>query len=464
MREEIDVEELLAQAGISRTTVTLVALAFCIILFDGFDLTALSYAAPHIVADWGIGSKTALGIAFSASLAGMLAGAPVFGLLADRYGRKLVVVLCCVLMGVPTLAVAGVHSLGALLSLRFAAGLGLGGVAPCLIALTAEFAPPRHRATVVTVMYAGISLGAALAGVLTNLLVPAFGWKALFVVGGCATLVFAGLAAVWMPESLKFLAARRPGSRQGQALAHALSGGRVGPDAVLVVRESVQDGASAMPGLFPRQLFLGRLAFVTPLLWLSKVCILMAYYCVTSWLPTLLGALHLPLEQATTATAVFQIGGAAGGLALSQWIDRRGMAAVALFFAFGVPGVCAIGYVAHGALLLLGVSFAAGFCVMGVQYGLNAVSAMVYPTALRTYGVGWSTAVSRLGAIAGPLLGAWSLEAGLPVEMAIASAALPLVLGALASYGLARVLLPRPAALAAVPAVAMARKPGWTGR
>ncbi len=443
MRTEIDVEELLDRAGINGTTVTLVLLAFCIILFDGFDLAALSYAAPHIVTDWAIGSKAALGVAFSASLVGMLVGAPVFGLIADRRGRKMVILLCCLLMGLPTLAVAAVHSLDALLVLRVITGVGLGGAAPCLIALTAEFAPRRHRALVVTVMYTGISLGAALAGVLAAWVVPVAGWHILFVVGGIFPLVFGIASTVWMPESLKFLVTRHPGDARTRRLASRLSGTAIGLETRFVVRDFAEDNARVKPGLIPRELFLGRLAFVTPLLWASKVSILMAYYCVTSWLPTLLGALHLSVDQAATAAISFQIGGALGGLALSGWIDRRGLATVALFFAFGVPGVCLIGYAAPWSAALLAVTFVAGFCVMGVQYGLNAISAMVYPTALRTYGVGWSTAVSRLGAIAGPMLGAFALEAGLPVRLTIASAALPLIFGALASFGLARVFQPQ---------------------
>ncbi len=439
MRGEMDVEDVLTLGGITGTTVALLVLAFLIMLFDGFDLAALSYAAPYIVTEWGIGSKAALGIAFSASLVGMLVGAPVFGLLADRHGRKLVIVSCCVLMGCATLAVTTVSSLAPLLALRFLAGIGMGGVAPCLIALTAEFAPSDRRATVVTVMYTGISAGAAIAGGLAAWAVPYAGWHLLFIVGGTAPLAFGLLAAIWMPESLKFLVTRRPQDKRTRALAQRLSRNQIDPGVTLIVRDVVEDGGRARPGLFPRQLFLGRLAFVTPLLWASKISILMAYYCVTSWLPTLLTALKLPIDQAATASVAFQVGGALGGLALSQWIDRRGMSAVSMFFAFGIPGVCSIGYVAHaGAMLLLPVSFMAGFCVMGVQYGLNAISAMVYPTSLRTYGVGWSTAVSRAGAIAGPMLGAASLALGLPTELAIAAAALPLAAGALASFFLWR--------------------------
>ena len=166
MRTEVDVEDLLDRAGSTRTTVMVVLLALLIILFDGFDLAALSYAAPYIAVDWAVGSKAALGAAFSASLAGMLLGAPVFGLIADRSGRKIVTLLCCLMMGLPTLAIASVQSLNALLALRLVTGIGLGGAAPCLIALTAEFAPRRHRAMIITVMYTGISLGAALAGAL----------------------------------------------------------------------------------------------------------------------------------------------------------------------------------------------------------------------------------------------------------------------------------------------------------
>ena len=194
------------------------------------------------------------------------------------------------------------------------------------------------------------------------------------------------------------------------------------------------------PGLIPRALFSAGLAMVTPLLWLSKASILMAYYGITSWLPTLLTALHVPIDRASMAAVAFQVGGAIGGLALSLLIDRRGIMAVALFFLLGAPIVCGIGYVSHLHFLLYVTTFTAGLFVMGVQYGLNAVSAMVYPTTLRSYGVGWSTAVSRFGAIAGPFLGAWSFALGLPIEVAIGSAALPLLLGGSASLGLAHAL------------------------
>lgn len=440
IRTPIDVDDIIEKSGNSRTVVTLIVLAFFIILFDGFDIATLSYAAPNIIKDWHIESRAALGVALSANLVGALVSAPIFGMIADRYGRKIVILLCCLLMGLSSLAVVMVSSLQPLLVLRFITGLGLGGAAPTLIALTAEFAPARHRAIVITLMYSGISVGGAVAGGLTAWVVPTAGWQILFIVGGVAPLVFGALAFVWMPESLKFLVVRRPESLRARALASRLMGRELPPDAVLVIHEVAEASAKAKPGIWPRELFLGRLVLITPLLWLSKISIQMAFYCTTSWMPTLLGELNVPADEAATATMSFQIGGALGGFILSHLIDRRGLAAVAVFFALGVPGVCSIGFAAHWSNMLLPVTFCAGLCVMGVQYGLNAISAMVYPTALRSYGIGWAVATSRLGAISGPLLGAAALGLGLPTEMALAAGALPLVAGALSSIGLSRVV------------------------
>jgi AAHS family 4-hydroxybenzoate transporter-like MFS transporter len=253
-------------------------------------------------------------------------------------------------------------------------------------------------------------------------------------------VLFCFLSAIWMPESLKFIAVRRPGSPRGIAMAERMSGRKFPSGTVLVVNELVEDGERSEPGLWPKALFIGRLNLITPMLWISKVTILMAYYYTTSWLPTLLGELNVAPHQAATAAMFFQVGGAFGGLLLSYWMDRRGLAAVALFFLLGVPCVSTIGFAAHNMSALYSVTFCSGVCVMGVLYGLNAISAMVYPTAIRTYGAGWAAAIGRLGAIAGPMLGAACLSLGLSIEWTIAVGALPLIAGAASSLGLSRVV------------------------
>jgi AAHS family 4-hydroxybenzoate transporter-like MFS transporter len=187
-----------------------------------------------------------------------------------------------------------------------------------------------------------------------------------------------------------------------------------------------------------KQLFDGRLAAITPLIWVINVCILMAYYAISSWLPTLLNAAHRPASSAALFGMVFQIGGTLGGLVLCRWIDKGKVVVIAAAFACALPFVATIMYAVDSDTALFLTVFLAGFCVMSIQYGINAVGALTYDRAIRSLGLGCSFAVSRLGAIVGPLLVSASLELGLAPVRSFLVACLPLGVGCVAALFLAR--------------------------
>jgi MFS transporter, AAHS family, 4-hydroxybenzoate transporter len=205
--KEINVSRLVDTARLRPFHLSLTAWCLLAMMADGFDLVNASIAGPALIKEWGI-SRASLGPVFSASLVGFFVGAPFFGYLGDRFGRRLAIITSLILVGVTTLACAWATNLQDLLWLRFLSGLGLGGVLPNVIALNAEFTPKRLRATVLVVMAMGISLGATVPGIVGVTLMPTYGWPVIFIIGGIVPLVVGLCMIVAIPDSIKFMVLR----------------------------------------------------------------------------------------------------------------------------------------------------------------------------------------------------------------------------------------------------------------
>src|SRR3984957_7419241 len=391
----VDVADFIDAQPVGGFQIRLLLTCAAVLLFDGFDTTAIGFVAPPLAKEWGL-TKAALGPVFSAGLFGLMIGALLFGPLADRIGRKKIIVLSTLVFGIGALATALAQDVNTLLAIRFLTGLGLGGAMPNTIAMTSEFSPARRRATMVMVMFCGFSLGAALGGFLGAALIPQFGWRSVFVVGGIAPLLLVPVLALRLPESVRFLAltGRAPG-RVAQLLGH------IGPPA----------------GRPP----------VTLLLWVVFFMSLLDLYFLSNWLPTVLNDLGASISAAAVIGSMLQIGGVVGTFALGSIIDRFSFRALALVYFVAVFAVGAIGQLGHSAVLVATAIFAAGFCIVGGQIAANGLAATFYPTSIRATGVGWALGIGRIGSIVGPLVGGalltmkWSTGA---VFMAAAAAAL----------------------------------------
>ena len=209
----VSVSEVLDPSPFTSYQVLVGILCFCCVLLDGFDLTVIGVAVPNI-ADFLRVKPPALGLAISAGQFGPLIGAAFLGMLADRVGRKRMLVVCALGFGLFTLLCAYITSVEQLALFRFIAGLGMGGAVPTAIAFGTEYAPTRSRATVATAMYAGVPVGATVSGLAAVYLLPHFGWQSLFVMGGVIPVVIAIVMALLLPESLTFLVRRE---EKGQA-------------------------------------------------------------------------------------------------------------------------------------------------------------------------------------------------------------------------------------------------------
>jgi AAHS family 4-hydroxybenzoate transporter-like MFS transporter len=430
---EFDVSRFIDERKMNRFNAALVAWSFFIVLFDGYDISAISFAAPELIKAWSVTNRAALGPVFSASLFGILIGSPLFGYLGDRYGRKLAVIGSCLVFGAFTLAACWASSLHDLLYLRFLAGIGIGGLLPNLIALNAEYAPRRFRATMIILMFTGITFGGSVPGGVSVWLVPHYGWQAIFVLGGVLPLVMAVAAALWLPESLKHLVVKE--NVNARALLATLNPGvSIGADTRLMVADE-----KVYKGFNPKYLFEGGLAFITPLLWICFACNLMGFYFLISWLPTLLTGAKLPPSEAAIATALVQIGGTVGGLALARPLDAKGFLPVTILFACAVFAMGALGYVSlSSTAALMIIVFLAGFCVLGLQFGLNASSAMIYPTSVRSNGSGWAFGVGRVGSVLGPIVGGVLIGMKVPLQELFLWATVPFLAGTIACIALTR--------------------------
>lgn len=431
-RAGIEIGSLIDGTSLGSFHVGLVILAFFIMLFDGFDVSTMALATPSIMREWQVTSKATFGPVLSASLFGMLFGSPLFGFLGDVIGRKKAIIAACLFIGCSTLATAGANSLWHLMALRFLTGLGMGGLAPNTISLIAEYAPKRVRAKMVIVMYTGITFGGAVAGAVSALLLARFGWPSLFVIGGAGPLVMSLLALAILPESLKFLVLKGKANGQIRSLAARISREELAPGTSFYLEEDTLGRVRSQTVIAPSFLFSGRLAVITPLLWICMASGLMGYYFLMSWMPTLLASGSGTAEHGALATAIFQVGGTLGGLLLSHQIDRRGVGVVAAMFGFAVPIVGVIGYLASDPVILFCVVCLAGFCVLGMQFGINAVASIVYPTPVRASAVGWAFAVARIGAILGPVVGGWIIEMNPGPHRIFFFAASPFLIGLVA--------------------------------
>ena len=298
-----------------------------------------------------------------------------------------------------------------------------------MVAINAESAPRNRRATLAIIATGMVPIGGALAGFASAALVPTHGWQVLFYIGGVAPVVFALAAIFGMPESIKFMTLHESHRVKMVALLKDIRPDfQVPPNPRFVIEDERQS-----PSSNPIYLFGSGLAAITPLTWMMFACNLMGYFFLISWTPTLVGAAKVGPQIAALAGAALQVGGSVGALMLCWWLQRARFLAIAILFVIAVPVVGSIGYAGLSSIpALIVATFCAGLIVLGIQSGINVVGAMIYPTSLRANGSGWQLGIGRLGAIAGPMVGA--LLVGLPVEQLYMLSTIPFVVGAVVCF------------------------------
>ena len=374
-----------------------IGLCFLVALMEGLDLQAAGIAAQGMAAAFEL-DKLHMSWVFSAGIFGLLPGAFAGGWLADRIGRKRVLMASVGLFGVFSLATTLAWDINSLLVARCLTGVGLGAALPNLIALTSEVAGPRLRGTAVSLMYCGVPLGAALAA-LIGIADLAGGWQVVFYVGGVVPLLIVPLLGLYLPESQQFR------NVQGEA-------------PIGVVQGLFREGA-ALP---------------TTLIWVSYFFTLMVVYILINWLPSLVIGQGFTGRQASWVMLALQIGAAAGTLFLGWVMDRLPAWALSALIYVGIlVSLTALGLASHlpG---MLAAGFIAGFFATGGQCVLYALAPHFYRPSIRATGVGSAVAIGRLGAMSGPLVAGKMLALGTGTAGVMLASAPGIVIAAVAMF------------------------------
>lgn len=392
--------------SMQRLVVMLAALA---IVMDGFDGQLIGFAIPALIKEWGI-TKAAFAPAVAAGLVGMAVGSACAGIVADRIGRRLVLVVSVFLFGTATIAIGFAPDVTAIAVLRFLAGLGIGGALPSASTMTAEFTPARRRTLAVTATIVCYPLGGMLAGLFAGAVLPVLGWRGLFWIGGAVPVAYSLVLLAMLPESARYLARK---TARWPELRRLLARMERPADPGTVFVDAAETGSEQRAGF--AALFQSGRARDTLAIWVGFFLVMLATYTAFSWLPTMLAAEGLPAALAGSGLTAYNLGGVIGSLGCALAITRYGSRWPLI--------VCSIG-AAASAFVLQGVDFATnttwlmiglglhGMFVIAVQATMYALCAYVYPTMMRATGTASALSFGRLGAILSSFAGAAVITSG----------------------------------------------------
>ncbi len=416
----IDVPSWIDRQKVSSFQIGVVAICGVAVFLDGFDSQIIGFVAPAIIQDLKV-APAALAKVFSSGLIGVLVGCLALAPLADWLGRRWVMITSVLLFAAATFLTSRANSLDELALLRFATGIGLGACMPNALALTAEYAPARLRSTLTAWMFTGFSLGAFLGGLLASQLIPLYGWRAMFMIGGALPFVLGILMIFIMPESVRYLAARGgDASHISSILTRIARDASVGPGARFEMSEVTGTGFT-VAHLFRQGRGPGSL-----LRWARFFLMLFDVFLLASWTPTVLNVSGLSMQASLVTTAVQQLGSVLATIALGPLFDRFGFyrCLVPVLLAAAV-GVILMGVAGQHIPLMEAGALLSGAGIMGGQTSLIVLAGAFYPTFIRATGGGWGLGVGRIGAIMGPLVGGAMVAAHWRPDQIFLIAAIP---------------------------------------
>ena len=436
-KSSINISDVLDNSQISAFQTGIFILCGLCLIMDGFDVQALGPIAPAIIQEWHV-PMAQMGPVLSAALLGILVGSILFSMIADKIGRRPVLIFATLFFSVVTLMTSRVHTIAELRTIRFFAGTGLGGIMPNAVALVGEYSPKRLRVLLMIVVTNGFNVGAALAGLISAWMIPAFGWRSVFLVGGAIPAVIGLLMLMFLPESLQFLALRgRAQDKLAKWIRRIDPSAQVGNETKFLVHEHKTGGVPIL------HLFTEGRAVGTTLLWIVNFMNLLNLYFLASWLPTVVNASYGSVRTGALVATTLQMGGVIGTFFFSWVVERIGFIPVlGTAFTTACVAIALIGHPALSLTPLFAVVFVAGFCVVGGQGAVNALAATYYPTNLRSTGVGSGLGVGRIGGIAGPSIAGFLLMIGwMPRELFYA-ASIPALISATTMFSLRWVMKP----------------------
>lgn len=415
----------LATARITGVQLSTILVCFLMNMFDGMDVTVISYTAPSIAKEWSV-SPEALGLVFSSGLFGMTLGALLLAPWADTIGRRSLIVVSAILMGGSVFLTGYVQTLQVLAVFRFIAGLGIGAMLVSTSALTAEYAPAKTRDFWVSFVVSGYPIGAVLSGLAAVQIIPLYGWRMQYHVIGLITIITMPLVFIFLSESLDFLLKKQPANALQKANA--------------ILKKMKQDAMEHLPELnrmgsrkaSVKDLMTREKRPATLRLWIAAFMSFATLFFLTNWIPKLAASTGLSLELAIYSGTVFNLGAFAGIVIQGYLSSKYGLRRVLAGFFFATAVLMFIFGFFKGSVLVLILFGLIGFGIQGGFVGLYAVAARLYPTEYRSTGIGWAMGAGRTGAIIGPMLGGVLIGMGLSMALNFTIFAVPAIIAGIA--------------------------------
>lgn len=435
--EHVTLKSIIDDRPIGRVHVLVLMLCGFVMFLDGFDTQAISFAAPVLAKEWGLPPE-ALGPVLSAAIFGLMVGYLALSPLAARFGHRRVIIVTTAVFGALTLLCTLAAGPVELIALRFLTGMGLGAAIPSVVALTSEFAPRRRRSSFVMFIYCWLALGFVAAGVVSGFVIPQFGWRGMFVVGGALPLLLTLVLIRFLPESPRYLLARSAESPRLRSILRRLDPS-LGADVRFVA--DVDDAAPEQTAVsLVVELLRRRWIASTLLLWVAFIANLAAFYSIQSWLPSIVGSLGREQSVVIGATVLTTIGGIVAATVIGPAMDRVSpFRTLGVVYLLGAVFVAVLGLALGGdTWMLLTAAFLSGTCVTGGQMSIVALAALIYPPRLRSTGVGWALGIGRVGGIVGPILVGLAIGAGVEPSVVFVVIAAVLVAAGVSVLALGR--------------------------
>ncbi|MFQ5635348.1 MAG: MFS transporter [Gammaproteobacteria bacterium] len=429
------VAEVIDNGQVSGQQLLVVGLCMFFNMLDGFDITAMAIVAGAVSQELQL-TPDRLGLIFSFALAGMMAGAMFLAPVSDIIGRRKLIIFCVALVGVSILFTANAGSLAEFIFLRFISGLGAGAMLACQAALAAEYSPEKYRSLSVASTTAGYPLGAVMTAVVAGFIMPEYGWRGIFWFGGGITMAMVVVAWAFIPESLKYLFERRPANalKRVNDILGKLKKDRI--DALPAVTSAASPHSKGLVASM-MSLLASKHRVATLMLWTTFFLCFSTLYFLMSWIPKLMEDTGYSAETGHFAFFLFNLGGVIGIFTLGTLSTRWKLTNLVFAFLFS-SAVCMVIFasVPNQLTLLMVVIFLMGILQQGGFTGLYAVAAKVYPTEIRSTGIGWAIGLGRSGAVVGPAAAGFLIAAGLSMSANYYVFAVPMAIGGLISYWL----------------------------
>ncbi len=403
--------ELIDKSSMSGQQILIIALCLLFNMLDGFDITAMAIVAKTVSQELALPPER-LGWIFSFALAGMMAGAMFLAPISDLIGRRKMIIISLLLVGVSILFTAKANTLTEFIILRFISGLGAGSLLACQATLASEYSPERFRALAVGAVTAGYPMGAMMTSVVAGYVMPDYGWRGMFWFGGIATVLMAFLAIWLIPESLKYLVNRRPENALEKVNAQLQ---RIGKPSVNALPElAEQDTLNNQRG------FLGNILLLlgpdyrrtTILLWLAFFFSFATLYVMLSWIPQMVEDSGYSFVVGREAFFLFNLGGVIGIFLMGLLATRFWLSNLLLAMLFGSAiGMVFFANATVEQTVMMAIIFMIGVLLQGGFTGLYAAASKAYATQIRATGLGWCLGLGRSGAVIGPTLAGYLISA-----------------------------------------------------